>query len=116
MSNGKNCCGGKYVFVPSEEQKLADDCLQVLSEKVKRLNPDCEKVAILSLDDKIYVVPVNGHKPLKVIFNTDEVWKISVDPENEKELIAERFATREEREEIFKALTVGGFNSFRLED
>ena len=108
--------GDKYVFVPSEEQKLADDCLQVLSEKVKRLNPDCEKVATLSFDDKIYVVPVDGNKPLMVMFDTDEVWKVSVDPENEKELIAERFATREEREEILKALTMGGINSFRLED
>ena len=108
--------GDKYIFVPSEEQKLADDCLQLLSEEVKRLNPDCEKVATLSFDDKTYVVPVNGHKPLKVMFDTDEVWKVSVDPENEKELIAERFATREEREEILKALTVGGINSFRLED
>ena len=108
--------GDKYVLVPSEEQKLADDCLQLLSEEVKRLNPDCEKVATLSFDDKIYVVPVDGQKPLKVIFNTDEVWKVSVDPENEKELIAERFATKEEREEILKALTVGGINSFRLED
>lgn len=108
--------GDKYVFVPSEEQKLADDCLHLLSEEVKRLNPDCEKVATLSFDDKIYVVPVNGHKPLKVMFDTDEVWKVSVDPENEKELIAERFATREEREEILKALTVGGINFFRLED
>ena len=108
--------GDKYLFVPSEEQKLADDCLQLLSEEVKRLNPDCEKVATLSFDDKIYVVPVDGRKPLKVIFNTDEVWKVSVDPENEKELIAERFATKEEREEILKALTVGGINSFRLED
>ena len=108
--------GDKYLFVPSEEQKLADDCLQLLSEEVKRLNPDCEKIATLSFDDKTYVVPVNGHKPLKVMFDTDEVWKVSVDPENEKELIAERFATREEREEILKALTVGGINSFRLED
>ena len=108
--------GDKYVFVPSEEQKLADDCLQVLSEKVKRLNPDCEKVATLSFDDKIYVVPVDGNKPLMVMFDTDEVWKVSVDPENEKELIAERFATKEEREEILKALTMGGINSFRLED
>ena len=108
--------GDKYIFVPSKEQKLADDCLQFLSEEVKRLNPDCEKVATLSFDDKIYVVPVNRHKPLKVMFDTDEVWKVSVDPENEKELIAERFATREEREEILKALTVGGINSFRLED
>ena len=108
--------GDKYLFVPSEEQKLADDCLQLLSEEVKRLNPDCEKVATLSFDDKTYVVPVNGHKPLKVMFDTDEVWKVSVDPENEKELIAERFATREEREEILKALIVGGINSFRLED
>ena len=112
----KIVAGDKYVFVPSEEQKLADDCLQVLSEKVKRLNPDCEKVATLSFDDKTYVVPVNGHKPLKVMFDTDEVWKVSVDPENEKELIAERFATKEEREEILKALTKGGINSFRLED
>ena len=108
--------GDKYLFVPSEEQKLADDCLQLLSEEVKRLNPDCEKVATLSFDDKIYVVPVDGNKPLMVMFDTDEVWKVSVDPENEKELIAERFATREEREEILKALTVGGINSFRLED
>ena len=108
--------GDKYVFVPSEEQKLADDCLQVLSEKVKKLNPDCEKVATLSFDDKIYVVSVNGYKPLKVMFDNDEVWKVSVDPENEKELIAERFATKEEREEILKALTMGGINSFRLED
>lgn len=108
--------GDKYIFVPSKEQKLADDCLQLLSEEVKRLNPDCEKVATLSFDDKIYVVPVNRHKLLKVMFDTDEVWKVSVDPENEKELIAERFATREEREEILKALTVGGINSFRLED
>lgn len=112
----KTVVGDKYVFVPSEEQKLADDCLQVLSEKVKRLNPDCEKVATLSFDDKIYVVPVDGNKPLMVMFDTDEVWKVSVDPENEKELIAERFATREEREEILKALTMGGINSFRLED
>ena len=108
--------GDKYVFVPSEEQKLADDCLQLLSEEVKRLNPDCEKGATLSFDYKTYVVPVNGHKPLKIMFDTDEVWKVSVDPENEKELIAERFATKEEREEILKALTVGGINSFRLED
>ena len=108
--------GDKYIFVPSEEQKLADDCLQLLSEEVKRLNTDCEKVATLSFDDKTYVVPVNGHKPLKIMFDTDEVWKVSVDPENEKELIAERFATKEEREEILKALTVGGINSFRLED
>ena len=109
--------GDKYIFVPSEEQKLADDCLQLLSEEVKRLNPDCEKVATLSFDDnKIYVVPANGYSPVKVIFDTDEVWKVSVNPENEKELIAERFATREEREEILKALTVGGINSFRLED
>ena len=108
--------GDKYLFVPSEEQQLADDCLQLLSEEVKRLNPDCEKVATLSFDDKTYVVPVNGHKPLKIMFDTDEVWKVSVDPENEKELIAERFATKEEREEILKALTVGGINSFRLED
>ena len=108
--------GDKYLFVPSEEQKLADDCLQLLSEEVKRLNPDCEKVATLSFDDKTYVVPVNGHKPLKIMFDPDEVWKVSVDPENEKELIAERFATKEEREEILKALTVGGINSFRLED
>lgn len=112
----KIVAGDKYVFIPSEEQKLADDCLQLLSEEVKRLNPDCEKVAILSFEDKIYVVPVNGHKPLKVMFNTDTAWKVSVDPENEKELIAERFATKEEREEILKALTVGGINSFRLED
>ena len=112
----KTVVGDKYVFVPSEEQKLADDCLQVLSEKVKRLNPDCEKVATLSFDDKIYVVPVDGNKPLMVMFDTDEVWKVSVDPENEKELIAERFATKEEREEILKALTMGGINSFRLED
>lgn len=112
----KTVVGDKYVFVPSEEQKLADDCLQVLSEKVKRLNPDCEKVATLSFDDKIYVVPVNGYKPLKVMFDNDKVWKVSVDPENEKELIAERFATKEEREEILKALTMGGINSFRLED
>ena len=108
--------GDKYIFVPSEEQKLADDCLQLLSEEVKRLNPDCEKIAILSFDDKTYVVPVNGHKPLKVMFDTDEVWKVSVDPENEKELIAERFATREEREEILKALAMGGINAFRVED
>ena len=112
----KTVAGDKYVFVPSEEQKLADDCLQLLSEEVERLNPDCEKVATLSFDDKIYVVPVNGHKPLKVMFDNDEVWKVSVDPENEKELIAERVATKEEREEILKALTVGGINSFRLED
>ena len=112
----KTVVGDKYVFVPSEEQKLADDCLQVLSEKVKRLNPDCEKVATLSFDDKIYVVPVNGYKPLKLMFDNDTVWKVSVDPENEKELIAERFATKEEREEILKALTMGGINSFRLED
>ena len=74
--------------------------MQILGEEVKKLNPDCEKVATLSFDDKIYVVPVDGQKPLKVIFNTDEVWKVSVDPENEKELIAERFATKKEREEI----------------
>ena len=108
--------GDKYVFVPSEEQKLADDCLQLLSEEVKMLNPDCEKVATLSFDDKIYVVPVDGNKPLMVMFDTDEVWKVSVDPENEKELIAERFATREEREEILKALAMGGINAFRVED
>ena len=108
--------GDKYVFVPSEEQKLADDCLQVLSEKVKKLNPDCEKVATLSFDDKIYVVPVNGHKPLKVMFDNDEVWKVSVDPENEKELIAERFATKEEREEILKALAICRIGVFTLED
>ena len=112
----KTVVGDKYVFVPSEEQKLADDCLQLLSEEVKRLNPDCEKVATLSFDDKIYVVPVDGNKPLMVMFDTDEVWKVSVDPENEKELIAERFATREEREEILKALAMGRINSFRLED
>ena len=109
--------GDKYLFVPSEEQKLADDCLQLLSEEVKRLNPDCEKVATLSFDDnKIYVVPANGYSPVKVIFDTDEVWKVSVDPENEKELIAERFATKEEREEILKALAMGGINAFRVED
>lgn len=112
----KIVAGDKYVFIPSEEQKLADDCLQLLSEEVKKLNPDCEKVATLSFDDKIYVVPVDGQKPLKVIFNTDEVWKVSVNPENEKELIAERFATKEEREEILKALAMGGINAFRLED
>lgn len=112
----KIVAGDKYVFVPSEEQKLADNCLQILSEEVKKLNPDCEKVATLSFDDKIYVVPVDGQKPLKVIFNTDEVWKVSVDPENEKELIAERFATKEEREEILKALAMGGINAFRVED
>lgn len=112
----KTVVGDKYVFVPSEEQKLADDCLQLLSEEVKRLNPDCEKVATLSFDDKIYVVPVDGNKPLMVMFDTDEVWKVSVDPENEKELIAERFATREEREEILKALAMGGINVFRVED
>ena len=50
------------------------------------------------------------------MFDNDKVWKVSVDPENEKELIAERFATKEEREEILKALTMGGINSFRLED
>ena len=111
----KTVVGDKYVFVPSEEQKLADDCLQLLSEEVKRLNPDCEKVATLSFDDddKIYVVPVDGNKPLMVMFDT---WKVSVDPENEKELIAERFATREEREEILKALAMGGINAFRMED
>ena len=113
---GKIVVGDKYDFVPSEEQKLADNCLQILSEEVKKLNPDCEKVATLSFDDKIYVVPVDGQKPLKVIFNTDEVWKVSVDPENEKELIAERFATKEEREEILKALAMGGINAFRVED
>ena len=113
---GKIVVGDKYVFVPSEEQKLADDCLQLLSEEVKRLNPDCEKVATLSFDDKIYVVPVDGNEPLMVMFDTDEVWKVSVDPENEKELIAERFATREEREEILKALMTGGINAFRVED
>lgn len=112
----KTVVGDKYVFVPSEEQKLADDCLQLLSEEVKRLNPDCEKVATLSFDDKIYVVPVDGNKPLMVMFDTDEVWKVSVDPENKKELIAERFATREEREEILKALAMGGINAFRVED
>ena len=106
----------KYVFVPSEEQKLADDCLQLLSEEVKRLNPDCEKVATLSFDDKIYVVPVDGNKPLMVMFDTDEVWRVSVNPENEKELIAERFATKEEREEILKALAIGGIGVFTLED
>lgn len=112
----KTVVGDKYVFVPSEEQKLADDCLQLLSEEVKRLNPDCEKVATLSFDDddKIYVVPVDGNKSLMVMF--DRVWKVSVDPENEKELIAERFATREEREEILKALAMGGINAFRMED
>ena len=108
--------GDKYIFVPSEEQKLADDCLQLLSEEVKRLNPDCEKVATLSFDDKIYVVPVNGNKPLMVMFDADEVWKVSVDPENEKELIAERFATREEREEILKAVAMVVINAFRVED
>lgn len=112
----KTVVGDKYVFVPSEEQKLADDCLQLLSEEVKRLNPDCEKVATLFFDDKIYVVPANGYSPIKVIFDTDEVWKVSVDPENEKELIAERFATKEEREEILKALTIGGIGVFTLED
>ena len=112
----KIVAGDKYVFVPLEEQKLADDCLQLLSEEVKRLNPDCEKVATLSFDDKIYVVPANGYSPIKVIFDTDEVWKVSVDPENEKELIAERFATKEEREEILKALTIGGIGVFTLED
>ena len=112
----KTVVGDKYVFVPSEEQKLADDCLQLLSEEVKRLNPDCEKVATLSFDDKIYVVPVDGQKPLKVIFNTDEVWKVSVDPENEKELIAQRFATKEEREEILKALAISRIGVFTLED
>lgn len=112
----KTVAGDKYVFVSSEEQKLADDCLQLLSEEVKRLNPDCEKVAILSFDDKTYVVPVDGNKPLMVMFDTDEVWKVSIDPENEKELIAERFATREEREEILRALMTGGINSFRVED
>lgn len=112
----KIVAGDKYVFVPSEEQKLADDCLQLLSEEVKRLNPNCEKVATLSFDDKIYVVPANGYSPIKVIFDTDEVWKVSVDPENEKELIAERFATKEEREEILKALTIGGIGVFTLED
>ena len=109
--------GDKYIFVPSEEQKLADDCLQVLSAEVKRLNPDCEKVATLSFDDnKIYVVPANGYSPVKVIFDTDEVWKVSINPENEKELIAERFATKEEREEILKALAMGGINGLRVED
>lgn len=109
--------GDKYVFVPSEEQKLADDCLQLLSEEVKRLNPDCEKVATLSyFDDKIYVVPADGYSPVKVIFDTDEVWKVSVNPENEKELIAERFATKEEREEILKALAIAGIGVFTLED
>ena len=39
----------------------------------------------LSFDDKIYVVPVDGNKPLMVMFGT---WKVSVDPENEKKLIA----------------------------
>ena len=113
----KTVVGDKYVFVLPEEQKLADDCLQLLSEEVKRLNPDCEKVATLSyFDDKIYVVPADGNKPLMVMFDTDEVWKVSVDPENEKELIAERFATREEREEILKALAMGGINAFRVED
>lgn len=112
----KTVVGDKYVFVPSEEQKLTEDCLQLLSEEVKRLNPDCEKVATLSFDDKIYVVPVDGNKPLMVMFDTDEVWKVSVAPENEKELIAERFATREEREEILRALMTGGINSFRVED
>ena len=109
--------GDKYVFVPSEEQKLADDCLQLLSEEVKRLNPDCEKVATLSyFDDKIYVVPADGYSPVKVIFDTDEVWKVSVNPENEKELIAERFATKEEREEILKALAICRIGMFTLED
>ena len=109
--------GDKYIFVPSEEQKLADDCLQLLSEEVKRLNPDCEKVATLSFDDnKIYVVPANGYSPVKVIFDTDEVWKVSVNPENEKELIAERFATKEEREEILKALAICRIGVFTLED
>lgn len=112
----KIVAGDKYVFVPSEEQKLADNCLQILSEEVKKLNPDCEKVATLSFDDKIYVVPANGYRPVKVIFDTDEVWKVSVNPENEKELIAERFATKEEREEILKALAMGGINAFRVED
>ena len=112
----KTVVGDKYVFVPSEEQKLADDCLQLLSEEVKRLNPDCEKVATLSFDDKIYVVPVDGNKPLMVMFDTDEVWKVSVDPENEKELIAERFATKEEREEILKALAISRIGVFTLED
>ena len=112
----KTVVGDKYIFVPSEEQKLADDCLQLLSEEVKRLNPDCEKVATLSFDDKIYVVPVDGNKPLMVMFDTDEVWKVSVDPENEKELIAERFATKEEREEILKALATSRIGVFTLED
>lgn len=103
-------------FVPTEEQKLADNCLQTLSKKVKESNPDCDKVATLSFDDKIYIVPVNGYKPLKVMFDTDAVWKVSIDPENEKELIAERFATKEEREEILKALSVTGINSFVMED
>ena len=112
----KNVVGDKYVFVPSEEQKLADDCLQVLSEKVKRLNPDCEKVATLSFDDKIYVVPVNGYKPLKVMFDNDKVWKVSVDPENEKEL--NLVVTKKEKtsKEILKALAMGGINAFRVED
>ena len=109
--------GDKYVFVPSEEQKLADDCLQLLSEEVKRLNPDCEKVATLSyFDDKIYVVPADGYSPVKVIFDTDEVWNVSVNPENEKELIAKRFATKEEREEILKALAINRIGVFTLED
>ena len=109
--------GDKYVFVPSEEQKLADDCLQLLSEEVKRLNPDCEKVATLSyFDDKIYVVPADGYSPVKVIFDTDEVWNVSVHPEGEKELIAKRFATKEEREEILKALAISRIGVFTLED
>ena len=109
--------GDKYVFVPSEEQKLADDCLQLLSEEVKRLNPDCEKVATLSyFDDKIYIVPADGYSPVKVIFDTDEVWNVSVNPENEKELIAKRFATKEEREEILKALAISRIGVFTLED
>ena len=108
--------GDKYVFVPSKEQRLADDCLQTLKEKVKELNPDCEKVATLSFDNKIYVMPTNGHKPLKVVFNSDETWKVSVNPDNDEELIAERFATEEEKKEIFIALATCGINVFSVED
>ena len=76
----KTVVGDKYVFVPSEEQKLADDCLQLLSEEVKRLNPDCEKVATLSFDDKIYVVPVDGNEPLMVMLIILQLYlKLSVE-------------------------------------
>ena len=38
----KTVVGDKYVFVPSEDPPGAEEGLQLLSEEVKRLNPDCD--------------------------------------------------------------------------